>query len=61
MEPTCSAFYYRYVCVCKTCGFHNLMICGTKVKIVSGYKIFTDWEYPSYSPVKSKKSEVNGN
>jgi hypothetical protein len=23
MEPTCSAFYYRCVCVCKTCGFHN--------------------------------------
>jgi hypothetical protein len=24
MEPTCSAFYYRCVCVCKTCGFHTL-------------------------------------
>jgi hypothetical protein len=26
MEPTCSAFYYRCVCVCKTCGFHKELV-----------------------------------
>jgi hypothetical protein len=27
MEPTCLKIIYIRVCVCNTCGFHNLLYC----------------------------------